>query len=158
MTQEKTDDRPFGSYFTDRRTIFDADICAFVNVGGLHEPLFIDLEYVKTEMPATHQTRFAPGPFMMTMGMGLVAPLLLRVLDDIRKIQPFGLMKGMINVNVDIKRVGNVGDTLQVELIPRISSITKSGNVLLALQHLMRNQHGDIVVDFTETVMLGPAE
>jgi len=158
MTREITEDKPFGSYFTDRRTIFDADICTFVNVGGLHEPLFIDMEYVKTDMPASHQTRFAPGPFMMTMGMGLVAPLLLRVLDDIRKTQPFGLMKGMINVNVDIKRPGYVGDTVQVELIPRITSITKSGNILLALQHVLRNQHGDTVVDFTETVMLGPAE
>jgi acyl dehydratase len=158
MKQEASTDKPLGSYFTAKRTIFDADICTFVNVGGLHEPLFIDMEYVKTNMPPSHHKRFAPGPFLMTMGMGLVAPLLLTVLDDISKSQPFGLMKGMVNVNADIKAPGYVGDTVQVELIPRIKSVTKSGNVLLTLQHIMRNQDDLVIVDFVETVMLGPAE
>jgi acyl dehydratase len=158
MTQKTNTDRPFGSYLTAKRTIFDADICTFVNVGGLHEPLFIDMEYVKTNMPPSHHRRFAPGPFLMTIAMGLVAPLLLTVLDDISKNQPIGLMKGMVNVNADIKMPGYAGDTMQVELIPRITSITKSGNVMLALQHIMRNQDDIIIVDFIETLMLGPAQ
>jgi len=70
MPQDATSEKPFGSYFTAKRTIFDADICSFVNVGGLHEPLFIDMEYVKTNMPPSHHRRFAPGPFLMTIGMG----------------------------------------------------------------------------------------
>lgn len=158
MNQQASSDMPFGSYLTAKRTIFDADICSFVNVGGLHEPLFIDMEYVKSNMPPSHHRRFAPGPFLMTIGMGLVAPLLLTVLDDISKKQPFGLMKGMLNVNADIKAPGYAGDTVQVELIPRITSITKSGNILLALQHVMRNQDDNLVIDFVETLMLGPAE
>ncbi len=157
MTQDTTIGKPLGSYLTARRTIFESDICSFVNVGGLHEPLFIDMEYVKTDMPPSHQKRFAPGPFLMTMGMGLVAPMLLTVLDDVRKKQPFGLMKGMISVNADIKGPGFAGDTMQVELIPSIKSVTKSGNTLLALRHIMRNQNKDEVIDFTETLMLGPA-
>ena len=158
MKDEATSEKPFGSYFTAKRTIFDADICSFVNVGGLHEPLFIDMEYVKSNMPPSHHRRFAPGPFLITIGMGLVAPILLSVLDDISKKQPFGLMKGMLNVNADIKAPGYAGDTVQVELIPRITSVTKSGNILLALQHVMRNQDDVLVVDFVETLMLGPVE
>ena len=158
MLKDNNSDRPFGSYTTARRTILDADICTFVNVGGLHEPLFIDMEYVKTDMPPSHHKRFAPGPFLMTMGMGLVAPLLITVLEDIAKTQPIGLMKGMVNVNAAIKSPGYAGDTMQVELIPRISKITKTGNIMLDLQHIMTNQDGLIVIDFTETLMLGPAE
>ena len=52
MNKDVTTKRPLGSYMTARRTIFDADICAFVNVAGLHEPLFVDMEYVKTNMPS----------------------------------------------------------------------------------------------------------
>jgi acyl dehydratase len=155
MNKGATSEKPLGSYMTARRTIFDADICAFVNVAGLQEPLFVDMEYVKTNMPASHQKRFAPGPFLISMGMGLVAPILMTMLDDVAKIQPFGLMKGMVNVNADIKLPGYAGDTMQVELIPSITSVTKSGNVLLALQHIMRNQDNQVVVDFTETLLLG---
>ena len=158
MKQEISSDKPFGSYLTARRTIFDADICSFVNVCGLHEPLFIDMEYIKTDMAASHHQRFAPGPFLMTMGMGLVAPLILTIFDDVRKQTPLGLLKGMVNVNADIKAPGYVGDTIQVELIPYIQSITKSGNVLLAMQHILRNQNDIVVVDFVETLLFGPAE
>ncbi|HIF17455.1 MAG TPA: hypothetical protein EYG50_00395 [Cycloclasticus sp.] len=158
MNKDVTTKKPLGSYMTARRTIFDADICAFVNVAGLQEPLFVDMEYVKTNMPASHQKRFAPGPFLISMGMGLVAPILMTMLDDLAKIQPFGLMKGMVNVNADIKLPGYAGDTMQVELVPTITSVTQSGNVLLALQHIMRNQDNQVVVDFTETLLLGPPD
>jgi acyl dehydratase len=158
MNKDVTTKKPLGSYMTARRTIFDADICAFVNVAGLQEPLFVDMEYVKTNMPASHQKRFAPGPFLISMGMGLVAPILMTMLDDLAKIQPFGLMKGMVNVNADIKLPGYAGDTMQVELVPTITSVTQSGNILLALQHIMRNQDNQVVVDFTETLLLGPPD
>ena len=92
------------------------------------------------------------------MGMGLVAPILMTMLDDLAKIQPFGLMKGMVNVNADIKLPGYAGDTMQVELVPSITSVTQTGNVLLALQHIMRNQDNQVVVDFTETLLLGAPE
>ncbi len=158
MNKENNIKQPLNVYMTARRTIFDADICTFVNVAGLQEPLFVDMEYVKSNMPASHQKRFAPGPFLISMGMGLVAPLLMTVLEDLEKVQPFGLMKGMVNVNADIKLPGYAGDTMQVELVPSITSVTQSGNVLLALQHIMRNQDQQVIVDFTETLLLGPPE
>ena len=158
MTQEASSDKPMGSYMTAKRTIFDADICAFVNVGGLHEPPFIDMEYVKSSMPPSHHRRFAPGPFLITIGMGLVAPILLKVFEDVSSYEPLGLMMGMVNVNADIKAPGFVGDTVQVELIPRITKKTSKGNVLLAMQHILRNQGGLVVVDFTETLMFSPAD
>ena len=56
-----------------RRTITETDIVNFVNLIGLHEPAFIDMEWVKKEMPGIHNKRFAPAPFLISLGMGLVA-------------------------------------------------------------------------------------
>jgi acyl dehydratase len=55
-----------------RRTITETDIVNFVNLVGLHEPPFIDMEFVGS-LPGSHNRRFAPAPLLISLGMGLVA-------------------------------------------------------------------------------------
>lgn len=145
-----------GHHLTHRRTIFDADIATFVNVVGLHEPPFIDMEYIKTEMPPSHHRRFAPAPFFIAVGMGLVAPLLLKVFEEIRRVENIGLMLGMVGVEAKVKAPVYPGDTLQVELFSRLRGTTSKGNILVGLQHLLRNQERILVADFEEMVMFSP--
>ena len=145
-----------GRHLTHRRTIFDADIAAFVNVTGLHEPPFIDMEYVKTEMPPSHHRRFAPAPFFISLGMGLVAPLLLKIFDEIRQVENIGLMMGMVGVDARVKAPVYPGDTLQVELFSRIRGKTSKGNILVGLQHVLRNQDNIVVADFEEKILFSP--
>lgn len=45
---------------THNRTITETDIVTFVNVVGLHEPFFIDMEYIRANMAGKHRNRFAP--------------------------------------------------------------------------------------------------
>jgi len=54
------DDHKIGAtYQTLGRTISETDIVNFVNTVGLIEPLFMDMEYVKTQ--SVFGTRAAPG-------------------------------------------------------------------------------------------------
>jgi len=48
-----------------RRTVTETDIVNFVNLVGLHEPPFIDMESV-ARLPGTHNKRFAPAPLLTT--------------------------------------------------------------------------------------------
>ena len=68
-----------------RRTLSETDIVHFVNLIGLHEPPFIDMEYVKNEMPGLHNKRFAPAPMLISLGMGLVAAKIMEVLEAMGK-------------------------------------------------------------------------
>jgi acyl dehydratase len=73
-----------------RRTITETDIVNFVNLMGLHEPPFIDMEWVKKEMPGIHNKRFAPAPFLISLGMGLVATSIMEVVDAIMEEENLG--------------------------------------------------------------------
>ena len=55
---------------------------------------------------------------------------------------------------------GLLGDEreLSVELEARVERRTKRGQTLVALQHVVTNQRGEIVVTFTERVVFDPAE
>jgi len=64
---------PVQRFKTHRRTISETDIVTFVNVVGLHEPFFIDMEYIRENMTGSHRSRFAPGPMVISLGMGLLA-------------------------------------------------------------------------------------
>ena len=83
---------------THNRTITETDIVTFVNVVGLHEPFFIDMEYIKNNMSGRHRNRFAPGPMIISVGMGLLAPTVAGIIDKVlegREHGPFGGMTGV---------------------------------------------------------------
>ena len=82
-----------------RRTITETDIVNFVNLVGLHEPPFIDMEWVE-KMPGIHNKRFAPAPLLISLGMGLVATSIMEVVDAITAREGLGRFHGMVGVVV----------------------------------------------------------
>src|SRR5215510_12700586 len=60
---------PGDRFTTGRRTITEHDILQFVNLVGLTEPLFLDLEYIRNE--SLYGERIAPGSLTFGMAEGL---------------------------------------------------------------------------------------
>jgi acyl dehydratase len=139
-----------------RRTLTETDIVTFVNLVGLHEPPFIDMEYV-AKLPESHQRRFAPAPLLISFGMGLVATVVTDVIAAIGEREKLGAFHGMVGVEARVLAAAFPGDTLQVELEAGVERKTSRGQTLVALRHLLKNQHGALVVDFTEKVLFDPA-
>ena len=88
-----------------RRTITETDIVNFVNLVGLHEPPFIDMEWVKETMPGLHNQRFAPAPFLISLGMGLVSTSVTNLVNTIAEQEKFGPFHGMVGLEAKIKLI-----------------------------------------------------
>ena len=141
-----------------RRTISETDIVNFVNLVGLHEPPFIDMEWVEKTMPGIHNKRFAPAPLLISLGMGLVATSIMEVVEAITAREGLGRFHGMVGVEAAVKSPAFPGDTLSVELEARVDRKTKRGQTLVALQHVLSNQRDETVLVFTERVVFDPAD
>ena len=92
-------------YSTGRRTITEHDILTFVNLVGLTEPLFLDMEYIRKE--SLFGERIAPGSLTFGMAEGLTVQT--------------GLIHGtgMAFAGLDKMRLFSpvkVNDTIQVEI------------------------------------------
>ncbi len=145
-------------FVTHRRTITEADIVTFVNVVGLHEPFFIDMEYIKAHMSEEHRSRFAPGPMIISLGMGLVAPIVLGVIEKVLAGKDAGPFAGMTGLEARIKAAVFPGDTLHVEGEAWARERTSRGYTLVDLRHVVKNQRNEVVADFTETLLFKPRE
>ncbi len=136
-----------------RRTLSETDIVNFVNLVGLHEPPFIDMEWVKREMPGIHNKRFAPAPLLISLGMGLVATSIMEVLDAMVERESLGPFHGMVGVEAKVQSPAFPGDTLSVDLEATVDRKTSSGKTLVDLKHVVKNQRDETVVIFTEKVI-----
>ena len=141
---------------THRRTITETDIVNFVNLVGLHEPPFIDMEFVRESMPGSHPSRFAPAPLLISLGMGLAAPIIMQVVDTVSREENLGAFHGMVGVEAFVKNPAFPGDTLRVDLEAGVDRITSRGQILVDVKHVMTNQRDEVVVVFTEKVMFEP--
>jgi len=139
-----------------RRTITETDIVNFVNLVGLHEPPFVDMEWVKNELPETHNRRFAPAPFLISLGMGLVSTSIMEILEAITKKENLGPFHGMVGVEAKVKKPAYPGDTLKVDLEAGVDRKTKRGQTLVDLKHVLKNQSNEVVVVFTEKIIFEP--
>ncbi len=139
-----------------RRTITETDIVTFVNLVGLHEPPFIDMEWVNREMPGIHNKRFAPAPFLISLGMGLMATSIMEVMDAIVAQENLGPFHGMVGVEAKVHNPAFPGDTLSVDLEAGVDRRTKNGQTLVDLRHVLKNQRGETVVSFTEKIIFDP--
>jgi acyl dehydratase len=139
-----------------RRTITETDIVNFVNLIGLHEPAFIDMEWVKKEMPGIHNKRFAPAPFLISLGMGLVATSISEVVDAISREENLGPFHGMVGIEAKVKNPAFPGDTLSVDLAAGVDRKTSKGQTLVDLTHILKNQRDEAVVIFTEKLLFDP--
>jgi acyl dehydratase len=142
---------------THRRTITETDIVNFVNLIGLHEPPFIDMEWVNQAMPGAHNKRFAPAPFLISLGMGLMAPRITDVVLAIAEREKLGPFHGMVGVDARVRGPAFPGDTLYVDLEAFVDRKTSKGQTLVDLRHLLKNQRDEVVVDFTEKILFEPA-
>jgi acyl dehydratase len=139
-----------------RRTITETDIVNFVNLVGLHEPPFIDMEWVKETMPGIHNKRFAPAPFLISLGMGLMATSITEAVNAIVERENLGPFHGMVGVEAKVKNPAFPGDTLSVDLEASVDRKTRNGQTLVDLRHVLKNQRDEVVVIFTEKVIFDP--
>jgi 3-hydroxybutyryl-CoA dehydratase len=149
---------PIHSFTTARRTITETDIVNFINLVGLHEPIFVDMEYINKHMPESHRKRFAPAPFIISVGMGLVAPIVQGILEKVLTDEKVGFVAGMAGLEAKVKLPVFPGDTLMVNGEAKIKKKTQKGYTLVEIRHMIQNQHKEIVIDFTETIIYLPPE
>ena len=60
VNENTKNDCPVHYFKSPRRTITETDVVNFVNLAGLHEPFFIDMEFIKENMDEKHHRRFVP--------------------------------------------------------------------------------------------------
>jgi acyl dehydratase len=157
MTQASTSD-PVQRFKTHRRTITETDIVNFVNVAGLHEPFFIDMDYIRQNMTGAHRSRFAPGPMIISLGMGLLATYVAGVIERALAGHAVGAFGGMTGLQARLRGALFPGDTIHVEGEARLRPPTARGYTLMDIQHLVINQRGETIADFTETLTFLPRE
>jgi acyl dehydratase len=157
MTQASHDD-PVQRFKTHRRTITETDIVTFVNVVGLHEPFFIDMEYIRENMTGDHRSRFAPGPMIISLGMGLLATYVAGIIERTLAAHAVGAFGGMTGLQARLRGALFPGDTIHVEGEARLLPLTSRGYTLMEIRHLVINQHGETIADFTETLTFLPRE
>jgi acyl dehydratase len=130
-------------YRTLGRTVSEADICAFVNLCGFNEPLFMDMEYVAKESVFTG--RAAPGAMTFCLSEGL--------------IMQTGLIHGtgMSYLGSEIRIVAPVlqGDTLKVNVTITDKRETKKlDRGIVTYRHEVTNQRGEVVLEATVKRMI----
>ncbi|MBV1878460.1 MAG: MaoC family dehydratase [Pseudomonadales bacterium] len=140
------------------RTISETDIVNFVNLVGLHEPLFIDMSYIEKHMEASHQERFAPAPMIISIGMGLVATYVSKAISELIQGEDIGAGGGLVGLEAKVKAAVHPGDTIRVELEARIGGRTSRNYTIIELLHVVKNQHDVTVSEFTEKAIFMPPE
>ena len=131
------------TYQTLGRTVSEADICAFVNLCGFNEPLFMDMEYVAKE--SVFKRRAAPGAMTFALSE--------------RLIMQTGLIHGtgMSYLGGEIRIVSPVleGDTLRVGVTITDKRETKKlDRGIVTYRHEVTNQRGEVVLEATVKRMI----
>src|SRR5207342_1101084 len=123
---------------TGRRTITEHDILMFVNLVGLTEPLFLDLEFIRTE--TLYGERIAPGSLTFGMAEGLTVQT--------------GLIHGtgMAFAGLDKMRLFapiKVNDTIQVEIeVLDKKPVPARGGGIVRYRHWVKNQRGETIMEY----------
>jgi acyl dehydratase len=125
-------------YTTGRRTITEHDILTFVNLVGLTESLFLDLEFIRKE--SLYGERIAPGSLTFGMAEGLTVQT--------------GLIygTGMAFAGLDKMRLFTpvkVNDTIQVEIeVLDSKAVPARGGGIVRYRHWVKNQRGETVMEY----------
>lgn len=125
-------------YTTGRRTITEHDILTFVNLVGLTEPLFLDMEYIRKE--SLYGERIAPGSLTFGMAEGLTVQTGLihgtgMAFAGLDKMRLFGPVK--------------VNDTIQVEIeVLDSKPVPTRGGGIVRYRHWVKNQRGETIMEY----------
>jgi acyl dehydratase len=117
------------------RTITETDIITFVNCVGMHEPLFTDAEYRRTQSAMTGFA--APGSLVFCMAEGLTLAG-----------TAHGTGLAFLKTDMDIKGHVLAGDTIHVEIEVMESRASSKGRGLVRTANLVKNQRGEVVMTY----------
>lgn len=133
------DDLEAGERFqTISRTITETDLVNFINVTGMVEVLFTDVEYANSHAPGGG--RLVPGALVYCIAEGLLVQ---------STLQRTGL--AFLSMDFEIVRPTFVGDTVHVEievLESRPTSKSPERGVVRTRNDIV-NQHGNTVITYT---------
>ena len=125
-------------FTTGRRTVTEHDVMQFVNLVGLHEPLFIDEEYIRNE--SLFGERIAPGSLTFAMAEGLTVQT--------------GIIHGtgLAFVGIESMRLFGpvkIGDTIQVEIeVLDTKAVPARGGGIVRYRHRVQNQRGETIIEY----------
>jgi len=130
-------------YKTHARTITETDIVSFVNLFGFHEPLFIDMEFVKNN--SIFGSRIAPGSFTFGLSEGMT-------------IQS-GLVKGgMALLGVEEMKIPaplRCGDTVHIKVkVLAKRETSKPDRGIVTSEQQVINQKGEVLLQYTVNRMI----
>lgn len=128
--------QPGARYRTLGRTVSQTDIVSFVNLCGFNEPLFMDMEYVRTQ--SIFARRAAPGALTFALAEGLVMQT--------------GLIHGtgMAFLGADLKVVAPVleDDTIRVDIeVVDKRETRKPDRGIVTYVHGVLNQRDETVLE-----------
>ena len=130
------DDLKLGTRFrTHRRTIYEADLAAFINLSWLTEELFA----VEEE----GRKRLVPGALVYSFAEGLL----------LASMQDTGL--AFLNATLDVKGPTVVGDTIHVECeVVEHRPASKGERGLVRFANKVVNQRGEVVLEYNPLRLL----
>ena len=120
-------------YSTGRRTITEHDILTFVNLVGLTEPLFLDIEYIRKE--SLYGERIAPGSLTFGMAEGLTVQT--------------GLIHGtgMAFAGLDMMRVFGPAIEVEIEVLDT-NPVPARGGGIVRYRQWVKNQRGETIMEY----------
>ncbi len=132
------EDMPVGLRFrTAARTVTEAELIAFITLGGFTEPLFFDATHAQD---GGYTGRLIPGGMTYFLAEGLI--LQTNVLH--------GTGLAFMHMEVTVKRPVYVGDTIHVVVeVTESRPTTKPGRGVVVSHCSVRNQRGEEVLVFT---------
>ena len=124
-------------YRTDRRTITEADHVNFTTSFGFYEPLFMDQTYVEKETP--YKKRLVPGALTFSIAEGLT------ILSGI--LHKTGM--AFLGVDLEVHNPVFIGDSLTVDIVVAAKRESKKADRgIVTFTHQVKNQDGDVVMDY----------
>ena len=118
------------------RSIIEADLAAFLNVTGMQEVIFNNLDYIENE--SLQKKRIVPGLMALGIAEGqILGPLL----------QKTGI--AFLGMTMDIKAPVSVGDTLYVEIeVTGLKPTSDGKRGLVRTRNTIVNQRGEAVIEY----------
>ncbi len=130
-------------YATHARTITETDVVTFVNLFGFHEPLFIDMEFVKNN--SLFGSRIAPGSFTFALSEGMT-------------IQSGLVRGGMALLGVEEMKIPaplRCGDTVHIKVkVLEKRETSKADRGIVTSEQQVLNQKGEVLLQYTVKRMI----
>ncbi len=125
------------------RTIFEADLAAFIGVTGMTEALFNNIEFLKTDS-AIKGGRPVPGALVYSFAEGLLIQ---------STMQGTGL--AFLEAKLEIKLPTFVGDTIHVECeVSELRPTSKGNRAIVRTKNEVKNQKGEVVLIYDPLRMM----